>query len=111
MRFDVRKGKKIAIYAENSLATTALYKILAGEDTDFEGTFKWGVTITSAYLPSDNGAYFKDKDMNLVDYFRQYTTNMDETDLRGFLGRMLFSGEEKKKIVRFSAEEKKCVVC
>lgn len=112
VRFDVRKGQKIAIYSENSLSTSALYKILAGEDTDFEGSFKWGVTITYAYLPSDNSEYFKDKDMNLVDWLRQYTTNMDETDLRGFLGRMLFSGEETQKncTVLSGGEKMRCML-
>jgi len=112
VKFDVRKGQKIAIYSENSLATSALYKILAGEDNDYDGSFKWGITITSAYLPSDNGEYFVNKDMNLVDWLRQYTTNMDETDLRGFLGRMLFSGEETQKncTVLSGGEKMRCML-
>ncbi|MBK8700408.1 MAG: ATP-binding cassette domain-containing protein [Saprospiraceae bacterium] len=112
VKFEVRKGQKIVIYSQNSLATSTLYKILAGEDTDYNGSYKWGVTITSAYLPSDNGEFFKDKNMNLVDWLRQYTTNMDETDLRGFLGRMLFSGEETQKncSVLSGGEKMRCML-
>ncbi len=112
IKFDVRKGQKVLIYSESSLATSAFYKILAGEDTDFEGQIKWGVTITHANLPNDNGQYFINKDMNLVDWLRQYTTDMDETDLRGFLGRMLFSGEETQKncTVLSGGEKMRCML-
>lgn len=95
--FDVKRGQKIAILSENGLATTAFYKILAGEDTDFGGSFKWGVTITTTYLPNDNSEYFAGKDLNLIDWLRQYSEEKDETFIRGFLGRMLFSGEETLK--------------
>lgn len=112
VKFDVRKGQKVLIYSESSLATTAFYKILTGEDTDFEGNIKWGVTITYASLPNDNSEFFINKDMNLVDWLRQYTTNMDETDLRGFLGRMLFSGEETQKncTVLSGGEKMRCML-
>lgn len=112
IKFNVRKGQKVLIYSESSLACTAFYKILSGEDTDFEGSIKWGVTITPAYLPNDNSQYFVNKDMNLVDWLRQYTTNMDETDLRGFLGRMLFSGEETQKncTVLSGGEKMRCML-
>jgi len=112
VKFDVRKGQKICIYSDSALATSAFYKIIAGEDTDFEGSFKWGVTITSAYLPADNSEFFMNKDMNLVDWLRQYTNNMDETDLRGFLGRMLFSGEETQKncTVLSGGEKMRCML-
>ena len=95
--FDVKRGQKIAILSENGLATTAFYKILAGEDTDFGGSFKWGVTITTTYLPNDNSEFFAGKDLNLIDWLRQYSEEKDETFIRGFLGRMLFSGEETLK--------------
>jgi ATPase subunit of ABC transporter with duplicated ATPase domains len=112
VKFNVRKGQKVAIYSESSLASSAFFKILSGEDTDFEGSIKWGVTITHSYLPNDNSQYFVNKDMNLVDWLRQYTTNMDETDLRGFLGRMLFSGEETQKncTVLSGGEKMRCML-
>jgi len=95
--FDLKRGQKVAIISDNSLATTAFYKILAGEDEAFDGSFKWGVTITSTYLPADNTDYFEGKNLNLVDWLRQYSEEKDETFIRGFLGRMLFSGEETLK--------------
>ncbi len=112
IKFDIKKGQKVLIYSESSLATSAFYKILTGEDTDFEGNIKWGVTITYASLPNDNSSFFVNKDMNLVDWLRQYTTNMDETDLRGFLGRMLFSGEETQKncTVLSGGEKMRCML-
>jgi ATPase subunit of ABC transporter with duplicated ATPase domains len=95
--FDLKRGQKVAVMSSNSLATTAFYQILSGEDTDFEGSFKWGVTITPTYLPNDNTKYFEGKDENLIDWLRQYSEEKDETFIRGFLGRMLFSGEETLK--------------
>ncbi|RYD57809.1 MAG: ATP-binding cassette domain-containing protein [Sphingobacteriales bacterium] len=110
--FDVKRGQKIAILSENGLATTAFYKILAGEDTDFQGSYKWGVTITSTYLPADNTEYFEGKDLNLIDWLRQYSEEKDETFIRGFLGRMLFSGEEtlKKCTVLSGGEKMRCMI-
>ncbi|MEO6832079.1 MAG: ATP-binding cassette domain-containing protein [Chitinophagaceae bacterium] len=95
--FDVKRGQKIAILAENSLATTAFYKILAGELKPDAGSYRWGVTITNTYLPNDNTEYFAGKKENLIDWLRQYSEEKDETFIRGFLGRMLFSGEETLK--------------
>jgi len=95
--FDLKRGQKIAILSENSLATTAFYKVLSGEDEAFDGSFRWGVTITTTYLPNDNSSYFVGKDENLIDWLRQYSEEKDETFIRGFLGRMLFSGEETLK--------------
>ncbi len=111
--FDLKRGQKVAILAENGLATTAFYKILSGEDTDFQGTFKWGVTITTTYLPNDNSTYFENKDLNLIDWLRQYSEEKDETFIRGFLGRMLFSGEEtlKKCSVLSGGEKMRCMMC
>jgi len=95
--FDVKRGQKIAILGASNLVTSAFYKIIAGEDTDFQGTFKWGVTTTQAYLPSDNAEHFQKKDLNLIDWLRQFSEEKDETFIRGFLGRMLFGGEETLK--------------
>jgi ATPase subunit of ABC transporter with duplicated ATPase domains len=110
--FDVKRGQKIAIIASNSLITTSFYKILAGEDQDYQGNYKWGVTITPTYLPADNSAYFEGKDLNLIDWLRQYSEEKDETFIRGFLGRMLFSGEEtlKKCTVLSGGEKMRCML-
>ena len=110
--FDLKRGQKVAIVSENSLATTAFYQILMGEDADFEGEFKWGVTVTPTYLPADNTEYFEGKDMNLIDWLRQYSEEKDETFIRGFLGRMLFSGEEtlKKCTVLSGGEKMRCML-
>lgn len=110
--FDVKRGQKIAIISDNSLATTAFYKILAGEDKAFNGEYRWGVTITHTYLPADNTEYFEGKDLNLVDWLRQYSEEKDETFIRGFLGRMLFSGEEtlKKCTVLSGGEKMRCMM-
>ncbi|MBB6126656.1 ABC-F family ATP-binding cassette domain-containing protein [Mucilaginibacter lappiensis] len=108
----VNKGDKIAIISQNSLATTALYNILTGRDTDFKGTFKWGVTINPADIPIDNAEYFKGKDDNLIDWLREYSPGeKDDQFIRGFLGRMLFSGEEvlKKSNVLSGGEKMRCM--
>ncbi|QNK61757.1 ATP-binding cassette domain-containing protein [Pedobacter sp. PAMC26386] len=95
VNFMVNKGDKIAIVSQNSLATTAFYNVLTGRDTSYTGEFKYGVTINTADIPNDNTAYFAGKDMNLVDWLREYSdTDKDEQFVRSFLGRMLFSGEE-----------------
>jgi ATPase subunit of ABC transporter with duplicated ATPase domains len=110
--FTVNKGDKIAILSQNSLATTALYNILTGRDTDFKGTFKWGVTINAADIPIDNAEYFKGKDDNLIDWLREYSPGeKDDQFIRGFLGRMLFSGEEvlKKSNVLSGGEKMRCM--
>lgn len=110
--FDLKRGQKVAVISSNSLATKAFYQILAGEDTDFEGMYKWGVTITPTYLPGDNSEYFQNKDLNLIDWLRQYSEEKDETFIRGFLGRMLFSGEEtlKKCTVLSGGEKVRCML-
>lgn len=110
--FDMKRGQKLSVISDNSLATAAFYKILSGEDTDFEGSFKWGVTITPAYLPGDNTSYFEGVDLNLIDWLRQYSEEKDETFIRGFLGRMLFSGEEtlKKCNVLSGGEKVRCML-
>ena len=95
--FTLKKGDKVAFVGPNSPGKTMLFKILMGEEEPDKGSFKWGVTTTQAYLPADNSAYFDGKKMNLVDWLRQYSRDPDETFVRGFLGRMLFSGEESQK--------------
>lgn len=95
--FTLRKGDKVAFVGPNTLGKTMLFKILMGEEKPDEGSFKWGVTTTQAYLPSDNSSYFDGVELNLVDWLRQYSKDPDETFVRGFLGRMLFSGEESQK--------------
>ncbi len=110
--FTVNKGDKIAILSKNSLAASALYKILAGEDQDYAGSFKWGITINAAYLPADNHSYFEGKKLNLVDWLREYSTGeKDEQFIRGFLGKMLFSGEEvlKNCSVLSGGEKMRCM--
>lgn len=110
--FTVNKGDKIAILSQNSLATTAFYDILTGRDTDYKGSFKWGVTINIADIPMDNSDYFKGKDSNLIDWLRDYSTgDKDDQFIRGFLGRMLFSGEEvlKKSNVLSGGEKMRCM--
>lgn len=94
--FTVTKGDKIAFVGANSTAKTTLFKILMSEMEADSGEFKWGITTSQAYFPRDNAEYF-DSNLNLVDWLRQYSRDPDETFVRGFLGRMLFSGEESQK--------------
>ncbi|MBS1687521.1 MAG: ATP-binding cassette domain-containing protein [Bacteroidetes bacterium] len=110
--FDLKRGQKVAVLSSNSLPTRAFYQILSGEDKEYEGMFKWGVTITPTYLPSDNSSFFENKDLNLIDWLRQYSEEKDETFIRGFLGRMLFSGEEtlKKCTVLSGGEKVRCML-
>jgi ATPase subunit of ABC transporter with duplicated ATPase domains len=112
LTFTVNRGDKIAIISKNSLATSAFYRILAGEDTDFTGEFKMGITINMAYLPLDNTQYFEGKNLNLVDWLREYSPGeKDEQFIRGFLGKMLFSGEEvlKNCTVLSGGEKMRCM--
>jgi ATPase subunit of ABC transporter with duplicated ATPase domains len=107
------KGEKIALLSRNPLAVTALFNILAGEDQDYEGSFQFGQTISYQYLPNDNSAFFKgDHDVNLIDWLRQYSKDKDESFIRGFLGRMLFSGEEvfKQSSVLSGGEKVRCMM-
>ena len=95
--FLVAKGDKVAFVGPDSIAKTTLFRVLAGELEPDQGEFEWGVTTTQAYFPKDNSAYFDDVTLNLVDWLRQFSRDQDETFIRGFLGRMLFSGEESQK--------------
>lgn len=96
LSFKVNKKDKIAVISKDARAITALFEILAGDKEPTSGTIEWGITITRAYLPNDNAKYFND-DLSLIDWLRQYSKDKDETFVRGFLGKMLFSGEEALK--------------
>ncbi|EEK78455.1 ABC-F family ATP-binding cassette domain-containing protein [Bacillus mobilis] len=98
--FTLNKGDKVAFIGRNDIAMTTLFKILMGEMEPDSGSFKWGVTTSQSYFPRDNSKYFENSDSNLVDWLRQFSPQDEsESFLRGFLGRMLFSGEEVKKNV------------
>jgi ATPase subunit of ABC transporter with duplicated ATPase domains len=109
----VNKGDKIAVLSKESLAITSLFQILAGELKPVSGEFKFGQTITTAYLPNNNEKFFQSND-NLVDWLRQFAEdeNKDEVYIRGFLGKMLFSGEEvfKKCNVLSGGEKMRCMI-
>lgn len=109
--FTISKGDKVVFLSKEGRATTAFYQILMGNMPVQEGEFKWGVTITTAYLPADNTEFFK-VDANLIDWLRQYSSEKDETFIRGFLGRMLFSGEEtfKQCSVLSGGEKVRCMI-
>lgn len=111
--FYMNKGDKIAVLSKESLAITSLFSILAGELKANTGEFKFGQTITPAFLPLNNEAYFQSSD-NLIDWLRQFATeeNKDEVYIRGFLGKMLFSGEEvfKKCSVLSGGEKMRCMI-
>jgi ATPase subunit of ABC transporter with duplicated ATPase domains len=111
LTFNLERDQKVAIESESSTASTALFQILAGEMAQTEGEFKWGVTTSLGHLPNDNASYFKDASLNLVDWLRQYSVEKDESYIRGFLGRMLFSGEEalKKSNVLSGGEKVRCM--
>ncbi|OXS80071.1 ABC-F family ATP-binding cassette domain-containing protein [Domibacillus enclensis] len=111
--FIMNKDDKIALVGTNEAAKTALFKILAGEMEPDEGSYKWGVTTTQAYFPKDNSEYFDGSDITLVEWLRQFSpADESESFLRGFLGRMLFSGEEalKKASVLSGGEKVRCML-
>lgn len=111
--FIMNKEDKIALVGRDEIAITALFKILMGEMEADSGTFKWGVTTSQAYFPKDNSEFFEGVESNLVDWLRQYSPNdQSESFLRGFLGRMLFSGEEvlKKASVLSGGEKVRCML-
>ncbi len=92
--FTLGKGDKVAFISQSEQAITALFKILTDETEPDEGTYKWGETTSRSYLPNDNSEFFDDVKLSIVDWMRQYTKDETETYLRGFLGRMLFSGDD-----------------
>lgn len=111
---NLNKGDKVAIISKNSKATSAFYQILAGNLKPDAGEYKWGITTTQSYLPSDNSQYF-DNDDTLVEWLRQWATTEEEKEdvyLRGFLGRMIFSGEEALKTARVlsGGEKVRCML-
>ncbi|MFS0673251.1 ABC-F family ATP-binding cassette domain-containing protein [Ornithinibacillus sp. 179-J 7C1 HS] len=111
--FIMNKDDKIALVGKNDIAKTTLFKILAGEMEPDSGTYKWGVTTSQSYFPKDNSEYFQNGDLTLVDWLRQFSPEDEtETFLRGFLGRMLFSGEEalKKANVLSGGEKVRCML-
>ncbi|NGZ77866.1 ABC-F family ATP-binding cassette domain-containing protein [Saccharibacillus alkalitolerans] len=108
----VNKGDKIAFVGPHGLPKSTLFDIVMGEQEADGGEYTWGVTTTQAYFPKDNSKYFDGVDLNLVEWLRQYSNDQDETFLRGFLGRMLFAGEEsqKKASVLSGGEKVRCML-
>jgi ATPase subunit of ABC transporter with duplicated ATPase domains len=97
--FTISKGDKIAFVGENEIGKTTLFKIITGEMEPDSGEYKWGVTIDKSYFPKDYTEFFKDEELNLVDWLRQFSDEKSESYLRGFLGKILFSGQEALKQV------------
>ena len=100
VHINLNKGDKIALISKNSRAVSAFYQIITGNQKADSGKFDWGVTTTQSYLPLDNSSFFQDGELNLVDWLRQYAQTEEEREevfLRGFLGKMIFSGEEALK--------------
>jgi ATPase subunit of ABC transporter with duplicated ATPase domains len=110
--FTVNKGDKIVFLGESDLAKSTLFDILAGKIQPDSGEVTWGVTTTFSYFPNDNAEYFESGEYNLVDWLRQYSEDKDETFIRGFLGKMFFSGEEalKKTNVLSGGEKVRCML-
>lgn len=112
--FKLKKGDKVAILSKNSLAISEFFEIIAGNNTTDKGEYNWGVTTNQSYMPLDNTEFFQDKNLNLVDWLRQFTKNDEERHeefMRGFLGRMLFSGDEalKSSTVLSGGEKMRCM--
>lgn len=110
--FSVKKGEKIILLGKNDLAKTLLLDILAGGVQPDSGTFNWGVTTTRSYFPTDNSKYFDTEAPNLVEWLRQYSEDKDESFIRGFLGKMLFGGDQalKKPNVLSGGEKVRCML-
>jgi ATPase subunit of ABC transporter with duplicated ATPase domains len=110
--FTIKKGQKVVFLANSEVVTTSLFRVLMGEIKPDSGKVEWGITTTRAYLPNDNSDYFKDSSLDLINWLRQYSKDQTETFLRGFLGRMLFSGEEalKKCNVLSGGEKVRCML-
>jgi ATPase subunit of ABC transporter with duplicated ATPase domains len=116
VRFDVQKGDKIAFISRDPIALTTFFEVINGRMKADSGTYEWGTTVTTAYLPNDNTEYFTSSNYNLMDWLRQYvppgTKDVDEDFIRGFLGKMLFTGDEimKKTNVLSGGEKVRCMV-
>jgi ATPase subunit of ABC transporter with duplicated ATPase domains len=110
--FRVNKGDKIAFVGEHEIANTTLFKILMGEMEADAGEFKWGVSTSQSYFPADNSAFFERSDLNILRWLEQYSKDTTESYLRGFLGRMLFSGDEVYKSVKVlsGGEKVRCML-
>ncbi len=110
--FRLGREDKVVFLSKNEQAVTMLLKIIAGEEEADSGTYKWGVTTAVSYLPKDNSKYFDGVNLNLIDWLRQYSTEQAETFIRGFLGRMLFSGDEvlKSASVLSGGEKVRCML-
>ena len=111
--FSISPKDKVAFVSDHELAVTTFFKIIMGEITDYTGTFQWGVTTSQSYFPKDSNYFFDDCDLTLVDWLRQYAgDDAYEQDLRGWLGRVLFSGEEalKKANVLSGGEKVRCML-
>ncbi|MBR5067906.1 MAG: ATP-binding cassette domain-containing protein [Bacteroidales bacterium] len=111
VNFQIEPGDKVAFLSHDPRAMTALFEIINGEDDDHEGTYNWGQTITTAYLPLDNSSFFN-TDLNMVDWLSQYSNDTSEIYIKGFLGRMLFREEEvlKKASVLSGGEKIRCMI-
>lgn len=112
LSFTIKRGQKTVFLADNELLTKCLFKALQGEITPAKGTIQWGITTTQGYLLADHAHFFDNNSLNLVQWLRQYSKDQSETFLRGFLGRMLFSGEEaiKKVSVLSGGEKVRCLL-
>ena len=112
LSFTINRKEKVAILSSNSLITTTLFNILAGVEKPDSGTIKWGVTTSISYLPQNNSEFFDGVNKTLIDWLRQYSKDENETFIRGFLGRMLFSGDEalKKANVLSGGEKVRCML-
>ena len=110
--FTINTGDKVVILSKNDIAKTTLFQILAGEMEPDSGSVEWGVTTSQSYFPKDNSEFFEDVDLSLIDWLRQFSTDQHEEYVRGFLGRMLFSGEEarKKAKVLSGGEKVRCML-
>jgi ATPase subunit of ABC transporter with duplicated ATPase domains len=98
--FTLKKGDKVVFVGDSDLAVTTLFQILNEEIHPDSGSFQWGITTSRSYFPKDNATYFDQVDLSLIDWLRQYSPDQNENFVRGFLGRMLFSGDEAKKTTR-----------
>ncbi|MGY5354228.1 ABC-F family ATP-binding cassette domain-containing protein [Wenyingzhuangia sp. IMCC45467] len=112
---NLAKGDKVLVVSKNSKAVTSFYQIIMGNESADTGEYKWGITTNQSYLPSDNSSFFVDEKLNLVDWLRQYAKTEEEREevhLRGFLGKMIFSGEEalKKCNVLSGGEKVRCML-
>ena len=110
--FTVNTGDKVVILSNNDITKTTLFQILAGEMEPDSGTYEWGMTTSQSYFPKDNSEYFENVDLSLIDWMRQFSTDQHEEYVRGFLGRMLFSGEEARKMAKVlsGGEKVRCML-